>query len=102
MTGHHSPVNPESLVTDQAAVRAALARILATGHFQQSEAQARLLRRAVEETLAGRRCKLKDAPAARLRVRLSEYYAAEGLRDPVRIELPMDGSAAVFSVVAPV
>jgi TolB-like protein/Flp pilus assembly protein TadD len=94
-------VNPESLVTDPAAVRAALARILATGHFQQSEAQARLLRRAVEETLAGRRCKLKNAPAAKLRARLAEYYAAEGLRDPVRIELPMDDSAAVFSVAAP-
>jgi len=88
-------------VTDPAIVRAALDRILATEHFLHSEAQARLLRYVVEESLAGRGANVKPARAGKLRARLAEYYAGEGLRDPVRIELPQDGSPAVFSSVAP-
>jgi TolB-like protein len=88
-------------VTDPAAVRAALARILASERFQNCEALARLLGLAVERSLAGRRFKVKAAQAVQLRARLSAYYAGEGMRDPVRIGLPEDGSPAVFSTAAP-
>jgi TolB-like protein len=96
MTGPHSPVNPDPAVTDPALVRAALARLLANERFRQAEAQARLLRFAVEESLAGRRSYARPASLAKLRASLAEYYAAEGLRDPLRMELPGDGSPAVF------
>ena len=101
MIGPHSPEHLETPLTDAAVVRTALARILASACFRHSEAQARLLRFAVEETLAGRRCKLKKTPGHNLRARLAEYYSGEGLHDPVRIHLPKDGAAPVFSSVAP-
>lgn len=101
MTGPHFPVNSDAPAIDPAAVRAALDRVLATEPFQQREAQARLLRFAVEESLAGRRSHVKESRATQLRARLAEYYAAEGARDPVRIELPEDGSPAKFSCIAP-
>ena len=96
-----APFPREFPVTDPAAVRAALARILASERFQNCEALARLLGLAVERSLAGRRFKVKAAQAVQLRARLSAYYAGEGMRDPVRIGLPEDGSPAVFSTAAP-
>lgn len=92
-------------------VRAALERILASRCFQQAERASDFLRFVVEQTLAGGGQRLKgytigvevfgrpvdfDAQsdalvrveAGRLRRRLVEYYASEGIADPVRITLP--------------
>jgi adenylate cyclase len=92
-------------------VRAALERILASRCFQQAGRASDFLRFVVEETLAGGGQRLKgytigvevfgrpadfDAQsdalvrveAGRLRRRLVEYYASEGIADPVRIQLP--------------
>lgn len=95
----------------ETAVRAQLDRILKSVPFQRSQRRQRFLEYLVNETLAGRGDRLKgysiavevfDRPAsfdsnadptvrieaARLRDRLREYYEADGLGDPVRIELP--------------
>src|SRR5512139_796988 len=92
-------------------VRAALERILASRCFQQAGRASDFLRFVVEQTLAGSGQRLKgytigvevfgrpadfDAQsdalvrveAGRLRRRLVEYYASEGIADPVRITLP--------------
>jgi adenylate cyclase len=91
--------------------RAALERILASRCFQQAGRASDFLRFVVEQTLAGGGQRLKgytigvevfgrpadfDAQsdalvrveAGRLRRRLVEYYAGEGIADPVRIQLP--------------
>jgi adenylate cyclase len=98
-------------------VRVELERILASRCFQQAGRASHFLRFVVDQTLAGSGQRLKgytigvevfgrpadfDAQsdalvrveAGRLRRRLVEYYASEGLTDPVRIELPR-GSYAV-------
>jgi adenylate cyclase len=92
-------------------VHAALERILASRCFQQAGRASDFLRFVVEQTLAGSGQRLKgytigvevfgrpadfDAQsdalvrveAGRLRRRLVEYYASEGVADPVRIQLP--------------
>jgi adenylate cyclase len=92
-------------------VRAALERILASRCFQQAGRASDFLRFVVEQTLAGNGQRLKgytigvevfgrpadfDAQsdalvrveAGRLRRRLVEYYASEGVADAVRIQLP--------------
>jgi adenylate cyclase len=92
-------------------VHAALERILASRCFQQAGRASDFLRFVVEQTLAGGGQRLKgytigvevfgrpadfDAQsdalvrveAGRLRRRLVEYYASDGIGDPVRIELP--------------
>jgi TolB-like protein/Flp pilus assembly protein TadD len=102
MNGLHSRENPGTPLTDAAAARKALARILATERFKQSEALARWLRLVVEDNLAGRECELKESQGAKLRARLLEYYAGEGYQDPVRIHLLFkDGSIAVFLSAPP-
>ena len=98
-------------------IRAALERILASRCFQPAGRASHFLRFVVDRTLAsgGQRLKgytiavevfgrpadfdaqsdaLVRVEAGRLRRRLIEYYASEGARDPVRIELPR-GSYAV-------
>lgn len=92
-------------------VRAALERILASRCFQQAGRASDFLRFVVEQTLAGSGHRLKgytigvevfgrpadfDAQsdalvrveAGRLRRRLVEYYAGEGIADPIKITLP--------------
>ncbi|HEX7237679.1 MAG TPA: hypothetical protein VF405_12000 [Gammaproteobacteria bacterium] len=92
-------------------VRAALDRVLASRCFQQAGRASDFLRFVVEQTLAGGGQRLKgytigvevfgrpadfDAQsdalvrveAGRLRRRLVEYYASEGIADPIRIALP--------------
>src|SRR6188508_3559539 len=92
-------------------VRAELERILASRCFQQAGRASDFLRFVVEQTLAGSGHRLKgytigvevfgrpadfDAQsdalvrveAGRLRRRLVEYYASEGIADPVKITLP--------------
>lgn len=96
---------------DQVAVRAELARILASAPFQQSARKQRFLKYIVAETLAGRGHRLKgysvgvevfDRPptfdpvadpivrieAGRLREKLDAYYRTAGSDDPIRIDLP--------------
>ncbi len=102
-----------------AGVRAQLARILASPAFDASERNRRFLEHVVEETLAGRGERIKaygvaievfgrdesfDAQsdpivrieASRLRRSLERYYLLDGQDDPVRIEIPKGGYAAVF------
>ncbi len=92
-------------------VRAELARILASAHFQASERRRAFLRFIVEETLAGRGDRLKGYAVAvsvfgrdetfdyqadpvvrlearRLRRDLGSYYVDAGSHDRVRISIP--------------
>lgn len=103
-------------------VRAELERILASRCFQQAGRASHFLRFVVEQTLAGGGQRLKgytigvevfgrpadfDAQsdalvrveAGRLRRRLVEYYASEGARDPVRIDLPRGSYAVEYRAV---
>jgi len=96
---------------DQQAIREQLDRILHSGSFVHSRRRQRFLEYVVNETLAGRGELLKgyvvgievfDRPeafdpaidpivrieAARVREKLREFYDTEGLKDPVRIDLP--------------
>jgi serine/threonine-protein kinase len=102
-----------------------LARIGASAGFARSERLTRFLRFVAEETLAGRGERLKEytiaievygcppsydpqvdslvrVQAVQLRSRLEHYYAAEGQRDPVRIEIPKGGYQARFVPVTEV
>src|SRR5262245_63823938 len=99
------------------AVRAQLARILASAQFVQSERLSRFLRLAVEVAQSGRRNSLKEyrigvdvfdrgqdfdprtdpivrVQAAKLRSKLLEYYAGAGARDPLVITVPKGSYAA--------
>jgi TolB-like protein/Flp pilus assembly protein TadD len=105
-------------------VRRELDAVLTSGPFRDAELLKRLLRYAVEQTLFGHARELKEyrvglevfgrngsfdprldpvvrMAARRLRAKLSEYYASEGQRDEVRIEIPKGGYGARFSA-APV
>lgn len=104
---------------DEARIRDALARVLASEGFVASPTLASFLRYVVEETLAGRGDRLKaytiavaalDRPASfdpndnplvrvqarRLRNALARYYAGPGRDDAVRIDLPLGGYVAAF------
>jgi adenylate cyclase len=103
-------------------VRAELERILASRCFQQAGRASHFLRFVVEQTLAGAGQRLKgytigvevfgrpadfDAQsdalvrveAGRLRRRLVEYYASEGVHNPLRIELPRGSYAVEYHTV---
>src|SRR6202030_4625245 len=90
------------------AVRKQLERVLASRGFARNERMSRFLRVVVERHLEGREGDLKEAvigievfgrqpgfdpkqdstvrtEAARLRARLAEYYAGEGIGDPIVI-----------------
>jgi len=96
------------------AVHAELLRVLASAGFARNERLSRFLRFVVERHLEGRDGELKESvlgievfgrkpgfdpkvdstvrsEAARLRSRLTEYYAGEGRRDAVCITLPKGG-----------
>jgi adenylate cyclase len=97
--------------SDQKAIREQLVRILNSGPFHQSQRRQRFLEYLVNETLARRGERLKAynvalevfdrsetfdpaidplvrIEAARLRDKLREYYAGDGQRDPILIDLP--------------
>ncbi|MEN6535819.1 MAG: hypothetical protein ABFD60_03560 [Bryobacteraceae bacterium] len=97
-----------------------LARILTSPSFRNAQSLSRLLRFLVERTLIGDVDQLKEsvlgvevfgrAPSydvqsdpivrvtvRRLRLKLSEYYATEGARSAVRIDLPAGGYVPRFS-----
>jgi adenylate cyclase len=96
---------------DQKAVRAQLDRLLHSPQFEKSRRRRQFLEYIVNETLAGRSDRLTGysvalevfgrpdtfdpvvdpvvrVEAARLRDKLREYYAADGQRDPIHIEIP--------------
>ena len=112
---------PASVPVD--AVRAQLARILASADFAKSDRMSRFLSFVVEQALTGQADRLKgytigievfDRPsdfdpqsdpivrveAGRLRDRLSRYYAKEGAQDPLRIDIPKGAYAPRFETVA--
>jgi adenylate cyclase len=103
-----------------AEIREQLERILGSRCFEQAGRSSKFLRFAAEQTLAGLGERLKgytiavevfgrpadfDAQndplvrveAGRLRRRLAEYYAGEGKRDELRVDLPRGGYAVVWS-----
>src|SRR5215469_15085582 len=96
------------------AARRQLEKVLASPGFSRNERLSRFLRFVAEQHLAGRDDELKESviavevlgrsldhdprqdsivrtEAARLRMRLSEYYLGDGKDDPLVIELPKGG-----------
>jgi TolB-like protein len=111
------PMTPSGCSAEQ--VRKQLERVLASPGFARNERLSRFLRVIVERHLEGREGDLKESvigievfrrqpgfdakqdstvrtEAGRLRARLAEYYAGDGLRDRVIIELPKGGYIPVF------
>jgi len=101
------------------AVRRELDLVLSSAAFARNDRQSQFLRFLVERHLEGRDNELKESvlavevfgrdpgydpkadgivrtEAMRLRTRLDKYYAAEGSRDPLVIELPKGGYRPVF------
>ena len=121
MTSTSSSASATRREPEAEAVRAELQRVVASHCFQLAGRAKDFLTYVVEETLAGRADRLKGytiavevfrRPAAdfdaqsdplvrveagRLRRRLIEYYASEGLENPVRIGLPRGGYATEFT-----
>src|SRR5215510_4938926 len=106
-------------ISREEAVRAALQRVLKSKYFAQAESLSNLLRYLVEETLAGRGPALKEltvgcevfsrgssfdpktdgivrVQASRMRIKLRDYYAAEGRDDEIVISVPAGAYAAAF------
>jgi adenylate cyclase len=107
-----------------AAIRDQLARILSSTHFLHAQSLSQLLRFVVDQTLQGHEAQLKEArlglevlnrsaqsydstidpivrvQMGRLRARLRTYYASEGARDRVLIEVPKGSYVPVFKFAA--
>lgn len=104
------------------AIREQLERILTSAGFSRNERLSRFLRFIVEQHLEGRDSEIKESviaievfgrkpdhdpkqdsivrtEAARLRARLTEYYANGGKNDPIVIELPKGGYVPVIRQV---
>jgi TolB-like protein/Flp pilus assembly protein TadD len=109
---------------DPLAIRAELARVLASPGFAHNERLSRFLRFVVERHLEGRENEIKESvigvevfnrrsdfdprqdsvvrtEAARLRSRLGEYYAGPGRSSSLRIEVPKGGYTPIYSFVEP-
>jgi TolB-like protein len=109
---------------DPIAIRAELARVLASPGFAHNERLSRFLRFVVERHVEGRDDEIKESvigvevfnrrsdfdprqdsvvrtEAARLRARLGEYYADPGRSVTLRIEIPKGGYTPVFNLVEP-
>lgn len=120
MTSDPQPQPPPALDS----VRAELSRILSSEVFRGSDRLTRFLEFVVSETLAGRTQSLKETSigievfgrpadydpktdpivrvqARRLRAKLEQYYAGEGVHATLRIELPKGGYVAEFPALAP-
>jgi eukaryotic-like serine/threonine-protein kinase len=108
-----------SLSISPSTVRAQVVRIANSASLAKSEQLIRFLQYVVEQTLAGRADHLKEytiaievfrrpethdprvdpivrTEARRLRGRLEQYYATQGLFDPIVIELPKGGYVPIF------
>jgi TolB-like protein/Tfp pilus assembly protein PilF len=104
----------------EAEVRTGLEKVLASDRFRPAEGLKRFLRYTVEHTLRGEGDQLKEyrigvevldrdpsfdprldpavrMAARRLRAKLQEYYETDGREDPIRIDIPKGGYAAIFS-----
>jgi serine/threonine-protein kinase len=113
---HASPRAPDSRSRE---IRAYLARLLTTPHFAAASRRGQLLQYLVNQTLAGEADKVTEyaigldvfqkpssfdpriesvvrTEFSRLRQRLKDYYADEGLRDPIAIDFPPRTYAATF------
>ena len=100
-------------------------KILAAACLRDSHLLQRFLRYVVGHTLAGERGQLKEYSVAvdvferdasfdprvdpvvrmaarRLRQKLQEYYARDGVQDALRIEIPKGGYSAVFHAMPPI
>ncbi|HZO51631.1 MAG TPA: hypothetical protein VFB63_02895 [Bryobacteraceae bacterium] len=109
---------------EPSAIKAELARILASGTFARAGRLSRFLQFVVEARVEGRADDLKeysialavfDRPvsydpqidslvrveASRLRARLKQYYESEGQGDLIRIEIPKGSYAPVFKAQSP-
>jgi adenylate cyclase len=107
------------------AVRAELARILGSPHFDASERNRNFLAHVVEEALAGQSERIKAytiatevfgrdpkfdpqldsivrIEAGRLRRSLERYYLTDGRTSRLRIDIPRGGYAPVFAAAEPV
>ena len=107
------------------AVRAHLRRLLASERIASADSIVRLLKYTVEKTLAGEPGALKEytlgidvfdrgeafdpkidsivrVQARKLRARLKEYYAGEGLQDQIRIEYHKGSYVPRFIIAGPV
>src|SRR5437667_6532704 len=105
--------------TSAGPVRTQLEKILSSPGFVRNDRLSKFLRFVVEQQLEGKAVDLKESlvgievfgrtpgydsrqdsvvrtEAAKLRDRLSTYYAGEGAADPVVIELPKGGYSPVF------
>jgi serine/threonine-protein kinase len=113
-----SPGNARSDAPSPDAVRAQLERILANSRFASSERLAGFLRFIVEKSLSGEADQIKEyvvavdvyerdaydpkaastvrVEASRLRGKLRDYYAAEGVHDPIHISIPRGAYVPVF------
>jgi hypothetical protein len=117
-------VRPSDESPNDADVRAALDRVIASSHLSKSPQLGSFLRFVVQEELAGNGSRIKaytiaadalgrDAnfdpqtdpivrvEAGRLRRALDQYYANGGSKDPVVIELPLGHYVPVFRVNNP-
>lgn len=120
MSDDQDNTNPEAAGVTNAAVRHALLSILESETFARSRRERDFLQFVVEETLAGRGERIKAfaiahevygrddsfdprtdpivrVEAGRLRRRLASYYANDGRRETVQIELPKGGYKPVFT-----
>src|SRR2546423_1017564 len=108
---------------DEKIARQQLERVLSSVEFSRNERLSRFLRFVVEGYLEGKESGLKESvialevcrkrdydpkrdsivrtEAGRLRARLAEYYAGEGSRDAVIIELPKGGYVPAFRLPEP-
>ncbi len=114
-------MQPTNLGPDS--IRTQLERILSSAGFARSDRLSRFLRFVVEQQLEGKGEEVKESvlgtevfgrspgynpradsvvrtEAAKLRARLLEYYAGDGIADPILIELPKGGYAPVFELRA--
>jgi TolB-like protein/Flp pilus assembly protein TadD len=116
-TRYHRAMPPAE--SDSDAARQQLERVIESAGFSRNKRLAGFLRFVVEQHLLGNDDEIKESviaievfgrggdhdprqdsivrtEAARLRARLSEYYAGEGKSDPLIIELPKGGYAPVL------
>src|SRR5438128_6268602 len=120
MISPDSPAEISFTAPDEIArIQEQLGRILSSRTFRTAQREKTLLRFLVEQTIGGRGRELKEytvgvealgcgdsfdprrdtivrTQARNARLRLARYYADEGARDPIRIELPKGRYAARF------
>ena len=109
---------------DHDAVRAEIQRVLSSKAFETSETQRRLLSYLARKSISGEADRLKEYTigveafgkpseydpqedsivrnqASRLRLKLLDYYRAEGRSDPITIDLPKGGFRLTFQPAQP-